>query len=111
MESSLFSSLVRDPETLLAIASSVAPAQSRRGAGTLRSKGGRRSSEVDKLSDRGFLAGDGAPRGLEVQCPRLAADGPLSTLCLVKSPGYFEHVGAANQAVLPCIPVVSCLKS
>lgn len=77
MESSAFSSLVRDPETLLASASSVAPAQSRRGAGTPRSKGGRRSSEADQLSSRGFLAGDGAPRGLEVHRPRPAADRPL----------------------------------
>lgn len=47
MESLAFSLLVRDPETLLAIGSSVAPAQSRRGAGTPRSKGERHSPEAD----------------------------------------------------------------
>ncbi|KAK7811242.1 hypothetical protein U0070_027204 [Myodes glareolus] len=47
MESSAFSLLVRDPETLLAVGSSVAPAQSRRGAGTPRSKGDRHSPEAD----------------------------------------------------------------
>lgn len=45
MESSASLWLVRDSETLLAAASSVAPAQSRRGAGTPRSKGGRPSLE------------------------------------------------------------------
>lgn len=64
-----------------------------------------------QLSSRGFLAGDGAPRSLEVQHPRQAADPRLSPLYLVKSPGHFEHVGATNQAVLPCVSLVSCLKN
>jgi hypothetical protein len=86
----------RDPETSVA---SVAPAQSEREAGTLRNQGGRLTSELE-WSSRRFPAGDGAPRGIEVQRPRRPADRPPSE-CQTRCPSYREHVGGASQAVLP----------
>lgn len=96
-----------DPEAYPAVASRVAPAQSRREAGTRRGKGDRLSRGELPRGRGNFSPRDGAPGGVETPRTGRAA----SAVSDRESSGRFDHVGAASQDVLLGVSVPSDFKN